>query len=60
VSEVNEDLVQEPNETLEHFITRVVEKWEGQGVIIADGKTLAVLERSPEETCRERGEPNVS
>lgn len=45
----NEELVQEPNETLEHFITRVVEKWEEQGAIIVDGEKLAELREAGDD-----------
>lgn len=38
-----EELVQEPNEDLAHFIQRVVEKWEKHGTITVDGKVLAEL-----------------
>lgn len=47
MAEVDEELEQRPDETLEHFITRVVEKWEKQGGIVMDGEVLAKL--SPEE-----------
>lgn len=42
--ETKEELVQEPEETIAHFIQRVVEKWENQGGTIVDGEVLAKLE----------------
>jgi len=38
---MEDELVQEPNETLEHFVERVVKKWEDQGQIMVDGEVLA-------------------
>lgn len=60
MTEANKDLVQELDETLEHFITRAVEKWERQGAIIVDGETLAELKTEPEGAHREGGGSNGS
>ena len=38
---MNGELIQEKDESLEEFITRVVQKWEEQGGIIVDGEVLA-------------------
>ena len=43
-SDADNELVQEPNESLEHFIRRVVGKWEVQGGIIVNGEVLAKCE----------------
>lgn len=56
MAEANKDLVQKPNETLEHFITRVVGKWEEQGAIIVGGEVLAELKQGPEGAHKEGGD----
>lgn len=50
VTEPSEELTQESGESLEHFVQRVLEKWEKQGGIVVNGEVLAEVkhEAAPE------------
>ena len=43
---MNNELRQRKNESIEHFIERVVRKWEKAGKIEVDGKVLAEFKKT--------------